>query len=128
MAVSLGLGERVDILQGRDDIPRFLLGADLLVHPAYNENTGTVLLEAVVAGLPVLTTAVCGYAHYILDAGAGVVLPSLSRAGSTERTLAHAGDDAARRQWQASALAFAETADIYDNAEVAADIILAERT
>ena len=35
-----------DRLKGRDDIPRFLLGADLLIHPAYNENTGTVLLEA----------------------------------------------------------------------------------
>jgi len=128
MAVSLGLGERVDILQGRDDIPRFLLGADLLVHPAYNENTGTVLLEAVVAGLPVLTTAVCGYAHYILDAGAGVVLPEpFAQAALNEALARMLGDDAARRQWQASALAFAETADIYDNAEVAADIILAER-
>ena len=34
--------------------------ADLLIHPAYNENTGTVLLEALVAGLPVLVSAVCG--------------------------------------------------------------------
>jgi hypothetical protein len=33
-----------------------------------------VLLEAVVAGLPVLTTAVCGYAHYIAEADAGVVV------------------------------------------------------
>jgi hypothetical protein len=53
------------ILRGTQRHPRFLLGADLLIHPAYNENTGTVLLEALVAGLPVLTTAVCGYAHYI---------------------------------------------------------------
>ena len=33
---QLGLADRVAILKGRDDIPRFLLGADLLVHPAYN--------------------------------------------------------------------------------------------
>jgi hypothetical protein len=69
---QLGLADRVEILKGRDDIPRFLLGADLLIHPAYNENTGTVLLEAVVSGLPVLTTAACGYAHYIEDAGPAV--------------------------------------------------------
>jgi UDP-glucose:(heptosyl)LPS alpha-1,3-glucosyltransferase len=61
-------------LKGRSDIPRFLLGADLLIHPAYNENTGTVLLEALVAGLPVLVSAVCGYAHYIAEADAGLVL------------------------------------------------------
>ena len=46
--------------------------ADLLIHPAYNENTGTVLLEALVAGLPVLVSAVCGYAHYIAEADAGL--------------------------------------------------------
>jgi len=128
MAASLGLAERVQILQGRDDIPRFLLGADVLIHPAYNENTGTVLLEAVVAGLPVLTTAVCGYAHYIHDAGAGIVLPEPFAQTALNEALARMlGDDSARRQWQASGLAFAEHADIYDNAEVAADVILAER-
>ncbi|MCK6404436.1 MAG: glycosyltransferase family 4 protein [Rhodocyclaceae bacterium] len=128
MAVSLGLGDRVDILQGRDDIPRFLLGADLLIHPAYNENTGTVLLEAVVAGLPVLTTAVCGYAHYIDEAGAGIVLPEPFIQSALNEALARMlTDTAARRRWQANGLAFAETADIYDNAEVAADVILAER-
>ncbi|MBD3647335.1 MAG: glycosyltransferase family 4 protein, partial [Pseudomonadales bacterium] len=62
MAGRLGLAEQVTILSGRGDIPRFLLGADLLVHPAYSENTGTVILEAIVAGLPVLATDVCGYA------------------------------------------------------------------
>jgi glycosyltransferase involved in cell wall biosynthesis len=72
---SLGVAEQVSILQGRSDIPRFLLGADLLIHPAYNENTGTVLLEALVAGLPVLATAVCGYAHYIEEAEGGLVVP-----------------------------------------------------
>jgi UDP-glucose:(heptosyl)LPS alpha-1,3-glucosyltransferase len=53
-SATLGLGDQVQFLKGRSDIPRFLLGADLLIHPAYNENTGTVLLEALVAGLPVL--------------------------------------------------------------------------
>ena len=45
-----------------------------MIHPAYNENTGTVLLEALVAGLPVLVSAVCGYAHYIAEANCGLVL------------------------------------------------------
>ena len=45
-----------------------------------------------------------------------------------ESTLVAMLDDApARRRWQINALAFAETADIYSNAERAADIILAER-
>jgi hypothetical protein len=72
----------------------FLLGADLLIHPAYNENTGTVLLEAVVAGLPVLTTAVCGYAHYIAPRPMPAVV---SRAVHAARARPPAGADAERR-------------------------------
>ncbi len=48
-----------------------MAAADLLLHPAYQEAAGIVLLEAITAGLPVLTTAVCGYAHYIVDANCG---------------------------------------------------------
>ena len=68
--------ERVHFLGGRSDIPDLLRAADLLIHPAYSENTGTVLLEAIAAGLPVLTTDVCGYAPHIERANAGVVLHS----------------------------------------------------
>ncbi|WP_153109512.1 glycosyltransferase family 4 protein [Propionivibrio limicola] len=127
-ANALGIAERVNILPGRNDIPRFLLGADLLIHPAYNENTGTVLLEALVAGLPVLTTAVCGYAHYIEEADGGRVVPEPFAQETLNATLAEMlTDTEARARWQANALAFAETADIYSNAERAADLILQER-
>jgi len=125
LARTLGLAEKVIILSGRDDIPRFLLGADLLVHPAYNENTGTVLLEAVVAGLPVLTSAACGYAHYIDEAAAGRVAPlPFDQDGFNGILAGMLADDAARRQWGASGLAWAERADIYSLPERAADIIL----
>jgi UDP-glucose:(heptosyl)LPS alpha-1,3-glucosyltransferase len=125
---SLGIAERVAILPGRDDIPRFLLGADLLIHPAYNENTGTVLLEALVAGLPVLVTAVCGYAHYIEEADGGHVVAEPFAQKTLNALLEQMlSDPAARSRWQANALKFAETADIYSNAERAADLILKER-
>jgi UDP-glucose:(heptosyl)LPS alpha-1,3-glucosyltransferase len=127
-AKALGIADRVTILPGSNEIPRFLLAADLLIHPAYNENTGTVLLEALVAGLPVLTTAVCGYAHYIEEADGGIVVPEPFMQQTLDSTLAAMlADDEARTRWQAAALAFAETADIYSNAERAADLILAAR-
>ncbi|MDR1709440.1 MAG: glycosyltransferase family 4 protein [Candidatus Accumulibacter sp.] len=120
-----GLSDKVSILRGRDDVPRFLLGADLLVHPAYNENTGTVLLEAVVAGLPVLTTDACGYAHYIVEADAGRVLASPFAQKNLDDVLAAMlSDDAARARYSRNALAFAEHADIYGLHERAADFIL----
>jgi UDP-glucose:(heptosyl)LPS alpha-1,3-glucosyltransferase len=127
-ARTLGLADRVSILRGRSDIPRFLLGADLLVHPAYSENTGTVLLEAIVAGLPVLASAVCGYAHYIVEAGAGRLLAEPFEQPVMDDILCQMlCDDDARQAWHHSALAFSEHADIYSNAEHAADVILKAR-
>lgn len=121
----LGLENKVEILKGRDDIQRFLLGADLLIHPAYNENTGTVLLEAVVAGLPVLTTAACGYAHYIKEADAGLVIPVPFDQPVLDKALASMlADPSAREQWGRNGLAFSCQDDLYHMPERAADIIL----
>ncbi|QJD59020.1 glycosyltransferase family 4 protein [Pseudomonas sp. gcc21] len=122
-----GVADRVEFLQGRDDVPRFLLGADLLIHPAYNENTGTVLLEALVAGLPVLTTDVCGYAHYIEEADCGLVVPSpFSQHQLNSRLARMLEDDEVRGRWHAQALAFADQADLYSLPEKAADVILGD--
>lgn len=124
-AKAARIEDRVTILPGRNDIPRFLLGADLLIHPAYAENTGTVLLEAVVAGLPVLTTAVCGYARYVEEASAGRVLSEPFEQAALNAALADMlSDDAARAGMARKGLAWAETADIYSLAERAADLIV----
>ncbi|MDR3352076.1 MAG: glycosyltransferase family 4 protein [Zoogloeaceae bacterium] len=126
LARRLGQGERVTILPGRGDIPRFLLGADLLMHPAYHENTGTVLLEALAAGLPVLVTDVCGYAGHVSRAEAGVVLPSPFRQEAMNQTLAAMLAEApARRRWAENGLRYADVADLYSMPQHAADIILA---
>lgn len=124
---ALGIADRVQILQGRNDVPRFLLGADLLIHPAYNENTGTVLLEALVAGLPVLTTAACGYAHYIEEADCGLVVPEPFDQDTLNAWLkAMLYDAPTRAEWRQNALEYAEHADLYSMPERAADVILGE--
>lgn len=126
-AKALGVASQVQILRGRSDIPRFLLGADLLIHPAYNENTGTVLLEALVAGLPVLVTDVCGYAHYIAEADCGRVLGSPFAQDALNSALAEMlADDSQRQAWSRNGLAFADTADLYSMPQRAADVILGE--
>jgi UDP-glucose:(heptosyl)LPS alpha-1,3-glucosyltransferase len=122
-AKKLQIAEKVSFLGGRPDVPRFLLAADLLLHPAYNENTGTVLLEALVAGLPVLTTDVCGYAHYIHTAQAGVVLASPFVQEHFNQTLTDMLLSLKQTNWQSNALNFAEYADIYSLPEHAADWI-----
>ncbi|MFK3942462.1 glycosyltransferase family 4 protein [Pseudomonas monteilii] len=128
-STALGLGEHVQFLKGRSDIPRFLLGADLLIHPAYNENTGTVLLEAVVAGLPVLVSKVCGYAHYIAEADSGQVLDEPFEQAQLDECLRRMlEDDAARAQWSRNGVAFADSADLYSMPQRAADVILGQET
>lgn len=73
MAKKLGLENNVLISKGRPDIPQLMQGADVCVHPAYRENTGLVILEALACGAPILVTASCGYAHHVADADAGIV-------------------------------------------------------
>ncbi len=113
LARQLRVNDRVQFLLGRDDVAEFLLGADLLVHPARAENTGTVLLEAMVAGLPVITTDICGYAHYITDEGMGEVLPSpfdqSAFNGGVVRLL-----ESQPTAWRTRGCNFSNTADIYD--------------
>ena len=116
--------ENIQFLSGRDDIPRFLLGADLLIHPAYNENTGTVLLEALVAGLPVLTTDVCGYAHYITDADAGRVVCSPFSQEDLNAQTAYMLSSDLQETWQKNAVAFSQTADLFSMPEKAANIVI----
>jgi UDP-glucose:(heptosyl)LPS alpha-1,3-glucosyltransferase len=124
MATKLGVNDRMRFFAGRDDIPRFLFGADLLIHPAYSENTGTVLLEALAAGLPVLTTDVCGYAHYINEARGGEVVPSpFSQAALNAALSSLLSDDARRAGLAEHGHAWAAQADIYDLHTHAVEII-----
>ena len=126
MALKLGLAGQVTILKGRDDVPRFLMGADLLVHPAYVENTGTVLLEAIVAGLPVIATDICGYAPYIEQADAGRLIPSPFQQETFNAMLESMMTKLEYSDWSANGIAFAAVADIYDMPKLAADYICSE--
>jgi len=88
LARRLGVADQVVFTGGRDDVPELLRAADLLVHPARQENTGNVLLEALAAGLPVVTTANCGYAHHVREAGAGTILDTPFEQQALDRALA----------------------------------------
>jgi UDP-glucose:(heptosyl)LPS alpha-1,3-glucosyltransferase len=110
---KMDVESRVVFLGGRDDIPELLLAADLLIHPAYRENTGTALLEAMVAGLPVVATDVCGYSSYIRDFDMGIVLASPFNQSQLNQAVADLLFDE-QTSWQARGVKFATTADIFD--------------
>jgi UDP-glucose:(heptosyl)LPS alpha-1,3-glucosyltransferase len=123
LARRLRLGTTLTILPGRDDIPRFLQGADLLLHPAYYENTGSILVEAIVAGLPVLASGACGYAEHVTASGCGLVLPEPFRQGDLDAALQAALSGDRRPAWRAAGIAYGRNHDLWSLDARAADII-----
>lgn len=67
---------RVHFVGYASDLPHFLGAADVLVHPAREENTGTVILESLLYGVPAIVSAECGYAEHVARSGAGAVIPA----------------------------------------------------
>lgn len=127
-AKSLKVESQIHFLGGRDDVAELLQAADVVLHPAHKENTGNVLLEAMVAGRPVITTDVCGYAHYVTDADMGVVLQSSTSIAATFKdrylaALSHVlsiSDDT----WRERGRAFAAQPEIYSRPTFAANAIV----
>lgn len=122
LARKLGIANRLFFYGARNDVIDFLHAADLLLHPAYHENTGTVLLEAMTAGLAVLTIDHCGYADYIKKANAGIVMRSPFHQVEFNSSL-HAMLLQDRSYWRQNGLAFAKQADLYSLPQKAADVI-----
>lgn len=123
LARRLGIVDQIMFFHGRDDIPRFLFSADILLHPAYRENTGTVLIEAMAARLPVLATDVCGYADYITRADAGRLIPSPFCQETLNQMLADMLTDPQRNKWGENGWRYVTRNDVFSMPEKAADII-----
>ncbi|TIW07056.1 MAG: glycosyltransferase, partial [Mesorhizobium sp.] len=77
-----------------------------MLHPARLENTGTVILEALANGLPVIASAACGYAKYVEASGAGLVVANHDDPEIWRQAVLKAGDAAVRMQWHQAALAY----------------------
>jgi len=59
-AASLGLGDRVHWLGYREDVADLIHSADLFVHPSREEGLGSTLIDAMLAGVPIVTTTAGG--------------------------------------------------------------------
>lgn len=122
-AEKLGIAGNIHFLGGRNDVAELMHSADYLIHPARNETGGKVLLEAASNGLPVLTTAACGFAHYIAEADMGYVLDEPFQQVVLNQQLAQCLGELDRKQSQQRAHAFNATTDIFSLAERMAEHI-----
>ncbi len=125
MAAKMGIGDHVLFMGGRNDIACFYHAADVLLHPARTENTGTTLLEAMVTGLPVIVTENCGYAHYIQQANGGRVCREPFDPLELNQTLNEIlTDDQLRIQYGNNGRDYCQTANIYSMVEDGVRIIV----
>jgi UDP-glucose:(heptosyl)LPS alpha-1,3-glucosyltransferase len=123
LARKLNVATRVHFLGGRDDVPRFFFAADLLLHPAYAETAGMVLIEAMAASLPILVTDVCGYAFHVAEAQAGIVLPSPFDQKRFDAHVAHMLTTPQRLDWRQNGRRYIERTEVFSLAQKAAQII-----
>ncbi len=123
LAGRLGIGAQLRFFHGRDDIPRFLFAADLLVHPAYRETTGTILVEALAAGLPVLATDVCGFSDHVARSGGGLLVASPFRQETFNQMVAAMLESPQREVWRRNGVRYVRQADVFSRAQRAADMI-----
>jgi UDP-glucose:(heptosyl)LPS alpha-1,3-glucosyltransferase len=125
LARKAGIGEHVFFTGGRRDIESFYYAADVLLHPARTENTGTTLLEAMVAGLAVIATENCGYAPYIQQADGGRVCREPFDPAALNQVLGEVlSDDSQRLRYGQNGRDFCRTADLYSMVEKGVRVIL----
>lgn len=125
LARTLEIEHCISFLGARDDVPRLLWSADLLLHPAYSEAAGLVLLEAMAAGVPVIASSVCGHAHYVSEHALGRELKEpISPRDVAAAISAVTAEN--RATWRERSKLFIERADIFSMPQRAAEVI--ERT
>ena len=123
LCTRLKISDRVRFLGGRDDVSRFLHGADALALPAYDEAGGIVILEAIAAGLPVLATDVCGHAEHISKAIAGLVSRSPFDQVRFNSELAQILTSRKREKWRENGRRYAASGALAGGTRTACDLI-----
>jgi UDP-glucose:(heptosyl)LPS alpha-1,3-glucosyltransferase len=123
LARRLGVADKVDFLGGRTDVIALMSAADLMLHPARTEAGGVVLLEALVAQLPVIVSGNCGHAQQTAAARAGVVMPQPFEQSALDAALLRCMDGVFRAECRHGAKAYALVTDLYDMHAKAAQMI-----
>lgn len=76
LAEKKGIAHQVKFFGFRNDIPEMLQGADCFVFPSRREGLGIAAIEAMAAGLPMITSDCRGTREYMKDSVTGYVCRS----------------------------------------------------
>ncbi len=125
LAQSLGIADRVTFLGQVSDMRPLYAAADVLLNPTRWDACSLATLEAMAAGLPVITTAANGAADLIEHASDGFVLADANDHRGLARTLAALADPALRHRIGRAAEISAARADLQANLR-AVEAVLAQ--
>ena len=129
-AAELGVEPRVHFVGKSDRPERFYRDADLFVLPTQHDPWGIPLIEAMAAGVPVVSTAVAGAADEVRRARTGMILADGSPPGLGNAISALLRDPVERRAMAARGRAVAQRFSVEARARTLADIfarVLTER-
>lgn len=102
-AKQLHVDERFHLLGLRSDIGNLLSAADVFVLPSVSEGLPLALLEAMLAGRPIVATAVGEVPTVLMDGSAGVLVPPGDAAALASALAALLANPAERRRLSAAA-------------------------
>ncbi|MCG3139010.1 MAG: Lipopolysaccharide core biosynthesis protein RfaG [Phycisphaerae bacterium] len=101
-ARQLGVGKLVHFVGPTEKVVDFYLAADLLVHPTYYDPCSRVVLEALLCGVPAITTQYNGAAEVIEEGVTGRILAEpddiVALAAAVKEQLAVNGHEALHQQ------------------------------
>ena len=103
LAERLGITDRVRFLGRREDIPQLMAACDVFALPSLYEGSSLAVLEAMAAGIPVVSSAIGGTEELIEDGRSGLLVApgdSQGLAAALRRVL---GDAALRERLVAEA-------------------------
>lgn len=96
--VQHGLGERVRLFGNRADVPALLAEFDVFVLSSIAEGIPLTVLEAMAAGLPVVSTRVGGVGEVVDDGTTGTLVPPSDPAALAAALRRYVDDATLRRQ------------------------------
>lgn len=100
---DLGLGSRVDFLGERWDTTDLFVEFDIFVLPSVVEGMPNAILEAAVAGIPVVATRVGGVPEVIQDTLTGLLVEPGSSASLASALVRAGRDETLRDRWSRNA-------------------------
>ncbi len=103
LADRLGVADRVVFAGSTERIAAFYHAADMLVHPTYYDPCSRVVLEALCAGVPVITTRFNGAAEAMTDGREGFILDTPDDVAGLSDRIARLLDEPFRERCAAAA-------------------------